>query len=334
MTPVTYTTQDLRAALQESADTVGDLSELRQRLDERLDQRLNEASRESGDFVPLIGDSATVPVRKARRVWSSRPAQLLTGALLAACIAALALVVVQAPWQVSPKPATHPKPVLLPTPDPHLTVPPGLRNSLNPGSIPLRNFAGTGSQSIDLGPLVKVPNHTYWLYYTCSSGTIQITHFGGSACYKGYPGLGNPDAQRHVRILIGRDVAWHLLLVLVADPDSNAPGLLHQGGPTPVAAARSYVLQNGRHGWAKSGHGATIISIPSLARTAHQAVDLTCSGAGVHVSTFDGQISDDYTNTCWPGYIFQWQEPALHAPTMLLIGAPASTKWVISIGPG
>lgn len=330
MTPTTYTTQDLRAVLHECADTVGDLAALRQRLDNRLD---DARVPEPGDFVPVVGEA--VPLHKAGGVWSSRPAQFLTGALLAACIAALALVVIQAPWHVSPGPANQSAPLVLPTPDPHVTVPPGVRNSFTPGSIPLRNFAGTGTRSIDLGDLMKVPDHTYWLYYTCSGGNIEIASFGASACREGgTSGLGNPRPRRHVRVDVARGVSWHLLLVIQPDPDDNAPGLIHEGGPSPAAGARGYILGHGHHGWARSGHGDSIVAIPSLARERHLAVDLTCSGSGVHVSTFDGQITDDYTDTCWPGYIVQWQEPALHAPTVLLINAAASTKWVISIGQG
>ena len=329
VTPTTYTTQDLRDSLQETADSVGDLSEWRQRLDDRLADAMID---EPGDFVPVIGGSTVAPIRKERRVWSSRTAQIVTGAVLAACIAALAFVVIRAPWHSSPEQTTAP--LVLPTPDPHVKVPADLRSAFTPGSTPLRNFAGTGTQRIYLGALVKVPNHTYWLYYTCSTGDIRITYFAGSSCGKGHTSGfgGNPGTHRHVRVFVGPGVRWHLLLVLQTDPDNNAPGLLSEGGPHPAATARSHVLGNGRNGWAKSGHGDRVFSIPSITRPSHIAVEITCSGSGVRISTLDGQIDNDYTKTCWPGYIIQWQQPALRSPTLLFISAPANTKWVISIG--
>jgi hypothetical protein len=322
MTARTYTPQDLRAELQACADTTGDLSEFR----DRLNALLTDVQPDRAGAPEIVAEEPTVISlwQRATPTRWSRTVRVLSGVVLAACVAAIGLAIVLLPRH------THPIPAGMPTPDPSVTVPADLRGTFAPGSLPLRNFAGVGSQRIDLGDLVKVPNHTYWLYGTCTHGRMALSRSGQSPCYKSDDGLSISGAPHQVTVVVGRGVRWHLLLVLQPDPDSNGQ-LIGMGTPINAADARNQILRDGRL-WHRTGHGDTSLAIPAIPGRPGKrlSLELTCTGS-VHFSTDDGQIRDDYTDRCWPGFIYKWTPPTLGTPTTLTVHADSSTQWVLAI---
>jgi hypothetical protein len=320
MSATTYDTDDLRAVLNASADTTGDVADFRRRLEQRLAAEAPATAEVVADEPTVVPLHTPAGTRRTSRRW-----QLLTGAALAACVAAIAVVVALLPG------ATHRTPPAMPTPDPHVQVPKALRGSFYPGSIPLRNFAGVGTTTIGLGATPPVPNHTYWIYGTCSHGSIVISAAAGTRCDSSGFGFGLSGGHRSTRVEVGRGVTWRLLLVLEPDSDSNANVI--GVGPAPFRPTNALRELRRDAVWRSSGSGDATVTIPAIAEQPHRVlnVQLICSGSGVALSSADGQVPNDYTHTCWRGWIYQWQHARLHTPTSLVVHASGTTRWTVAI---
>lgn len=324
-----YVDQDLRDMLHASVAEAPDVSDFRRRLDRALTARA-QAER-AGLAQPDQPDEPeeisvmTLPQRLVEQRRPHRRLHLLGAAALAACIAAIALAVALVPGHHRPTPATSN------VPDPFVTVPANVRGMLVPGSVPLRNFAGVGPRLIDLGEIAAVRDHSFALYGTCARGLLGISGEGSTEC-AGTFGMGVSAAHRRVLITVRAGVTWRLLLVLQPNPDTNA-SLYKPSGTGTIARARDYLLHDQHGVWHQSGSGDATLRLPAaqLDPKGVTQLQLVCSGTGLRLSTTDGQIRNDYTHTCFAGWVYTWQPSKFHLPTTLTVSADPATTWTIEL---
>src|SRR5579875_3044155 len=308
----TFAEDDLRAVLRATADTTGDVSDLRARLERLL---IYTPEVDAVDVVDLP-EPATNPPARSAGFWRAHRWQLMTGAALAACLAGVLLVIFTVlPGGEPVGPATYPTPgpTTYPTPDPTLTVPAKVAKQFPPGSIILRRFSGVGPQVVQLGDLPVVRNHVYEMDGACSRGQITLQHAGITNCGKLRFGLGITGHPHSMRITVRPDVRWHFLLVLEPLENTNANyGSVSMSG-NETAAVRAIIHDSRSRGWHLSESGDATDQVAVL-HLHHAVLQITCSGSGITASTSDGTIKNAYTKDCWSGYIYQWKVPSWRKP--------------------